>query len=292
MALALPTSLSPSRLSSFTSCGLQFRFSAIDRLPEPPTVAATRGTLVHAALEHLFTLPAPERVPAAADGCLDAAVERLRTDPDWTGLALDEAGEARMRDEAAGLVARYFRLEDPTTVHPVGLELKLEVEVGGVRLRGIIDRLDLVGGELVVTDYKTGRAPGDAYARQRMTGVHLYSLMCERWFGRRPVRVQLLHLAEPVAGQALRSRRPRLGGQLERLLRQAGRGRPGELHGDGRPVLRHAGDQPGRHGPDASRAGPARRGRQSFPPARSARAETAPIAGSAQRSSSDCARAA
>ena len=56
MALALPSSLSPSRLSSFTSCGLQFRFSAIDRLPEPPTVAATRGTLVHAVLERLYTL--------------------------------------------------------------------------------------------------------------------------------------------------------------------------------------------------------------------------------------------
>jgi putative RecB family exonuclease len=198
MALALPSSLSPSRLSSFTSCGLQFRFSAIDRLPEPPTVAATRGTLVHAALEELFTLPAPERVPCAADACLDAAIGRLRDDPDWTGLGLDDAGEARMRDEAAALVAKYFHLEDPTTVHPVGLELKLEVEVGGVRLRGIIDRLDLVDGELVVTDYKTGRAPGDAWARRRMTGVHVYSLMCERWFGRRPVQVQLLHLAEPV----------------------------------------------------------------------------------------------
>lgn len=198
MALALPSSLSPSRLSSFTSCGLQFRFTAIDRLPEPPTVAATRGTLVHAALEQLFTLPAPERSPDAAATCLDSALDRLRTDPDWTGLGLDHTGEARMRAEAAALVAKYFRLEDPTTVHPVGLELKLEVEVGGVRIRGIIDRLDLVDGELVVTDYKTGRAPGDGFARQRMAGVHVYSLMCERWFGRRPVRVQLLHLAEPV----------------------------------------------------------------------------------------------
>ena len=199
MALPLPSSLSPSRLSSFTACGLQFRFTAIDRLPDPPTVAATRGTLVHAALEHLFTLPAPERVPAAAGTCVDAAVERLRDDPDWTGLGLDADGEAALRAEALALVERYFRLEDPRTVHPVGLELKLEVEVGGVRLRGIIDRLDLVDGELVVTDYKTGRAPGDAWTRTQMTGVHLYSLMCERWFGRRPVRVQLLHLAEPVA---------------------------------------------------------------------------------------------
>lgn len=199
MALPLPGSLSPSRLSSFTACGLQFRFSAIDRLPEPPTVPATRGTLVHAALEHLFTLPAPERVPDAAEACLDAALDRLRSEPDWTGLELDDAAEARMRDEAAALVAKYFQLEDPRTVHPVGLELKLEVEVSGVRLRGIIDRLDLVDGELVVTDYKTGRAPGEGYARTQMTGVHVYSLMCERWFGRRPVRVQLLHLAEPVA---------------------------------------------------------------------------------------------
>lgn len=199
MALPLPSSLSPSRLSSFTSCGLQFRFTAIDGLAEPPTVAATRGTLVHAALEQLFTLPAPERLPAAAAGCLDHAVERLREDPDWTGLGLDAGGEAALRAEAASLVERYFRLEDPRTVHPVGLELKLEVEVGGVRLRGIIDRLDLVDGDLVVTDYKTGRAPGEGWARRQMTGVHLYSLMCERWFGRRPARVQLLHLAEPVA---------------------------------------------------------------------------------------------
>lgn len=199
MALPLPGSLSPSRLSSFTACGLQFRFTAIDQLPEPPTIAATRGTLVHAALEQLFTLPAPERVPAAAAACLDDAVERLRPHPDWTGLGLDHDAEVRLRDEAAALVARYFRLEDPREVHPVGLELKLEVSVGDIRLRGIIDRLDLVDGELVVTDYKTGRAPGEGFARRQMTGVHLYSLMCERWFGRRPVRVQLLHLAEPVA---------------------------------------------------------------------------------------------
>ena len=77
---------------------LQFRFSAIDRLPEPPTVAATRGTLVHAALEHLFTLPAADRVPERRAGRASTQrVERLRTDPDWTGLELDAAGEATLR---------------------------------------------------------------------------------------------------------------------------------------------------------------------------------------------------
>ena len=199
MVLPLPSSLSPSKLASFTGCGLQFRFSTIDALPSPPSPAACRGTLVHAALEHLFTLPEDERVPDAIEHCLATALMAYRQDPEWIGLALDDDAEAAMVAEARHLLENYFRLEDPRTVVPVGVEFKLEVELGDLRLRGIIDRLDLVDGDLVVTDYKTGRAPGEAGARSRMQGVHVYSLMCEKFLGRRPVRVQLLHLADPVA---------------------------------------------------------------------------------------------
>lgn len=199
MSLPVPTTLSPSKLSSFTSCALRFRFASVEKLPEPPTVATSRGTLVHAALEHLFALPAEERLPERADGCVDTALGAYRDDPEWSGLGLDEADETEVVDDARRLVRNYFQLEDPRTVTPIGVELKLEVALGDVTLRGIIDRLDLLDGELVVTDYKTGRSPSDNHARSRMEGVHVYSLMCERFFGRRPVRVQLLHLAEPVA---------------------------------------------------------------------------------------------
>ena len=51
MSLPLPTTLSPSKISAFKHCPLQFRFSVIDRLPEPPSPAASKGTLVHRALE-------------------------------------------------------------------------------------------------------------------------------------------------------------------------------------------------------------------------------------------------
>lgn len=200
MPLPLPVSLSPSKVSSFTDCGLAFRFSAIDRLPEPPSVAATRGTLVHAALERLFLLDAPERTLPAALECLDSAAASLRDDPEFTSLELDEAAEATFLAEATVLVEKYFRLEDPTQVTPIGIELKLEVELAGVRLRGIIDRLELdANGDLVVTDYKTGRAPGERQEQQRLAGVAFYSLLCERLFGRRPAKVQLLYLADPLA---------------------------------------------------------------------------------------------
>ncbi|MGH3124228.1 MAG: RecB family exonuclease, partial [Streptosporangiaceae bacterium] len=64
-------SLSPSRAGDFLTCPLLYRFRVIDRLPEPPSPAAARGTLVHAVLEHLFDRPAPERTPEVARSLLD-----------------------------------------------------------------------------------------------------------------------------------------------------------------------------------------------------------------------------
>ena len=54
-------SLSPSRAADFKTCPLLYRFRCIDRLPEEPSRAAVRGTLVHSVLESLFDLPSAER---------------------------------------------------------------------------------------------------------------------------------------------------------------------------------------------------------------------------------------
>src|SRR5207244_924878 len=167
---------------------------------EPPSPAATKGTLVHRALELLFCIDPPEgRTIAAGLACLDRARTELRTHPDFTELGLSDEQEAEFAAEAETLLRNYFRLEDPTSVHPIGLELRLEVDVGSLRLRGIIDRLELDAGKLVVTDFKTGRAPKQRYEQGRLGGVHFYAFLCERLFGRRPDRIQLLYLQEPVA---------------------------------------------------------------------------------------------
>ncbi len=200
MSYTPPASLSPSSTSAFKNCPLAFRFSYVDRLPEPPSPAASKGTLVHRALERLLDRPAAERTRDTAHQDLAAACLDLADDPDFTGLELTEEELDRFHADAAQLVDRYFELEDPRTVRPIGLELKLEARVGSVRLRGIIDRLELdADGELVVTDYKTGSVPSEYHEAKSLSGVHAYALLCERVFGRRPARVQLYYLSRPEA---------------------------------------------------------------------------------------------
>jgi putative RecB family exonuclease len=195
-----PPSLSPSAIAAFKECPLAFRFSYLDRLPEPPSPWASKGTLVHLALERLMCRPPADRTPRAALADLGSAAVALADDPDFTGLELSAEAADAFRADAEALVLRYFELEDPTSVRPIGLELKLEARVGDVRLRGIIDRLELdAAGELVVTDYKTGSVPSEYHESKSLTGVHVYALLCERMLGRRPARVQLYYLSKPEA---------------------------------------------------------------------------------------------
>jgi putative RecB family exonuclease len=195
MTYPVPTSLSPSRVESFTSCPMAFRFASIERLPEPPSAHTTKGSLVHRVLELLFTHPAAQRNDHAVQHSFQQAVDEYDADPEFTMLALDDGQRQAFVDDAWSLVQAYLRMEDPTVIHPIGVELRLEAQVGDLTLRGIIDRLDLDDqGQLIVTDYKTGRAPGIKYEQSRLGGVHFYSFLCESVLGQRPAAIRLMYL--------------------------------------------------------------------------------------------------
>lgn len=199
--LGLPRTLTPSKISAFTSCPLAFRFSVIERLPEPPSLPAVRGTLVHRALQLLFTYAEEgDRDRERAGQLLEEAFRELSSsDSELAALGLDADGSEALLRQAGILLDRYFEIEDPNSVRPAGLELDLSVEVDGLVLRGIIDRLDVLpDGRFAVVDYKTGRAPRAEQARSRLSGVQLYALLCEEVLGRRPAAVRLIYLRDRV----------------------------------------------------------------------------------------------
>ena len=200
MALPLPTSLSPSKVASFKDCALAFRFSAIDRLPEPPTISAAKGTVVHRALELLYVEPAEQRTIEVALAKLAEATPEVLGNREYAELTLTDDELAGFSADAERLVRNAFVLEDPTKIRPIGLELRMEAKIGALRLRGIIDRLELdEDGGLVVTDYKTGKVPGLHHEQSRLGGVQFYAFLCEQMLGKRPARVQLQYLSQPIA---------------------------------------------------------------------------------------------
>lgn len=190
--------LSPSRASDFKTCPLLYRLRAIDRLPEPPSAPAVRGTLVHAVLEDMFGRPAAERTLQSASERISPLWEALvRARPELVDLFADDDLGAWF-DSAKALLRTYFGLEDPTRLEPQACELRIEVDLpDGVPLRGFIDRLDVSpDGRIRVVDYKTGRSPGESYTTDVLFQLKFYALMLFRLRGVIPARLRLVYLGD------------------------------------------------------------------------------------------------
>ena len=197
MPTAMPVSLSPSKLTAFKDCPRAFRFASIDHLPEISSPHLVLGTLVHLALQYLYEEPVGKRHARRA---LALAWNDTQQDPDFLGLGLLGVDEDAMFLDASNLLANALKLEDPDSVDVRSTEQKLKAVVDGVRLRGIIDRMDfLPDGAYAVIDYKTGRVPDRSKERQKMEGVYFYALLCEQVFGYPPKFVRLDYLADPVS---------------------------------------------------------------------------------------------
>jgi putative RecB family exonuclease len=203
-----PPALSPSRAADFRRCPLLYRFRAVDRLPEPPSQAQVRGTLVHTVLERLFARDPAERTPQAARELLG---------PCWDDLAAAEPAAAALfsgpddpqlalwLDSASALLDRYFVLEDPAGVTATAVETRIEAALPGaggaapVPLRGILDRLDDGPDGLRVVDYKTGATPGEGYESGVLFQLKFYALAVLLTHGRVPDELRLLYLADGTA---------------------------------------------------------------------------------------------
>ncbi len=198
-------SLSPSRASDFMSCPLLYRFRTIDRLPEPPSPDAVRGTVVHKVLEDLFDLPADDRTPAQAADLVQPAWEKvLEAEPQVAEMFGDEGPEIGSWLASCQVsLSRYFALEDPTRLEPAEREAYVETLLESkLLLRGFIDRLDVAPtGEIRVVDYKTGKAPGEAFEAKALFQMKFYALVLWRSRGVVPRMLQLIYLG---SGELLR----------------------------------------------------------------------------------------
>jgi putative RecB family exonuclease len=195
-------SLSPSRAADFKTCPLLYRYRTIDRIPEPPTSDQARGTLVHAVLERLFDLPAPERTPDRAAAMVTPQWDALREDqPLLAELFGPDATPPEFVDSTKELLDGYFSVEDPRRLEPAERECLVEAVVDDhLLIRGYIDRLDISpGGDMRVVDYKTGGAPREAFEARALFQLKFYALVLWRTRGVVPRTLRLLYLKDAEA---------------------------------------------------------------------------------------------
>lgn len=191
--------ISPSRAADFKQCPLRYRFRTIDRLDEAPSPAAVRGTLVHAVLEEIFELPPHQRTPEAARALLPGRWAALVAErPELVAMLESEETSLDSWFARAGrLTDRWFTLEDPSRLEPADREVKVEVEVDGLVLRGVVDRVDVAPtGQVRVVDYKTGRTPGVGFEGKALFQMKFYGLVMWRTTGRVPDLLQLVYLGD------------------------------------------------------------------------------------------------
>jgi putative RecB family exonuclease len=196
-ATAALETLSPSRASDFKVCPQLFKFKAIDKIQVPPTAHQARGTTAHLALQWLFDLDAADRTPDTLYELFRKAWLELRDD-EFPDLFTDTAAERAWGIESLEVLANYFVIEDPSRLEPLDRELDMTETLGDITIRGILDRMEEEADGLVITDYKTGKAPPERYALPAFFALKIYALLIRHRTARTPARLRLMYLNGPT----------------------------------------------------------------------------------------------
>lgn len=210
-----PERLSPSGAATFEQCPRRWRFRYVDRLPDPPGVDALVGTFAHRVLERLMQQHPIRRTTDEARRIARESWPEMARSDDYRDLELDDAQSRDFRWQAWRAIEGLWDLEDPAGVDVRSTEQQVSVTLDGVPFRGVVDRVESEPDGLVISDYKSGRAPTARYAAGRLQQVLLYSAAIAEETGESPVRAQLLYLGQRIVATAVTH--VELGGAVDQL---------------------------------------------------------------------------
>jgi putative RecB family exonuclease len=196
--------LSPSSMATWRQCPRRFFYEKILRLETDTGEPAVCGSFVHLVLERLLQCPPEERTPERARALAAEVWPGFIADPESRFVELDldaEQSKAFKRRAWAG-VTGYFRIEDPRAVEVVCCEEAVSAELDGAPVYGIIDRVDRGPDGLVVTDYKSGKAPvWDDEREEKLGQLRTYAALLEA-NGKRVSDLRLLFVSPQLSAAA------------------------------------------------------------------------------------------
>jgi putative RecB family exonuclease len=180
--------LSYSSMNTYELCPAKFKFQYEDRVPQGRSAALSFGDSLHRAL-HLF-----HNRPVPVAPSVDELLEMLEAC--WVSEGFVDASEERTYvDHGRQVLAQYHRENAEAYRIPAALEFRFTIDIEGVALSGVIDRMDRIpGGGYEIVDYKTNRRlPPQARIDQDLQ-LSIYHMAAREIWGIEPERLTLYYL--------------------------------------------------------------------------------------------------
>lgn len=171
-AIETPSSevLSPSQVRCFMDCQIRWWYKYGLKVLDVPTGNMALGRAVHSALCENFAQKVDTREDLPTLGVVALFRDAWVNERDQTEFR-DEENPQELAAKGEALVTRYMDHVAPT-VDPAVVELKVDGEIGGVKVRGWIDLLDAEGR---VIDIKTAKARPSSIEPMHKFQVATYS---------------------------------------------------------------------------------------------------------------------
>jgi putative RecB family exonuclease len=200
MAFTPPPHLSPSSIGTFKQCPLKFKYNKIDGITDDPTEATLMGNFVHDVLEELYKQEPDFRTQSEAKkiaAYLWANSWEQRVIP-WV------RGEEKIRLfrwNSWWCIENLWKIENPLELLPTGLEHELNGKIGGVQIKGFIDRFSPFEDSFVISDYKTGKTPKPKWVSDKFFQLLVYAHLLDSLGYGKAKQVELLYLKDGVKYQ-------------------------------------------------------------------------------------------
>jgi putative RecB family exonuclease len=179
--------LSYSAIDTYETCPARYRYRYRDRVPAGPSPILAFGDSLHRALYRFHSRPVPV-APSLAE-----LLEML--DDVWIADGLAEAEQTAYREHARQVLAQYHRDNAADYRIPAALEYRFQIDVEGVAISGVIDRMDrLPGGGYEIIDYKTNRRLPPRSRVDADLQLSIYHLAAREIWGIEPERLTLYYL--------------------------------------------------------------------------------------------------
>ena len=140
--------LSPSQFGMYKRCPRQYEYAYVKDLRRPPGISMLKGTAIHKGAEvvHKHTIATGQRLS------MEAAVQEV-ADEFEDGLESVEAGPevnvGEVKDRTLANFRVYYTQAVPL-IRPVAAEKTFATKIGTVPMRGVIDLIDRVPGDVVL----------------------------------------------------------------------------------------------------------------------------------------------